>query len=142
MNSEEVIRKIKELDLPKGEYVVVGGAALAVRRIRDCADIDIFVTPRAYAELKNRGWQEKVPRFGDSILGTNDIEIGEISNLAINNYHPRFEELISRAERIAGIPFTSLKDVITYKSALGREKDLADIQLIEDHLQKQEKQGG
>ena len=50
-----IFSKLKELNFPIGQYVVVGGA-MAAHGIRDAHDLDILVTPTLYQELISEGW--------------------------------------------------------------------------------------
>ena len=56
MDKEEVIKKLKELNLPKDEYYVLSGASLVLRGIREqCSDIDLCIS------------EELLPKMADSI---------------------------------------------------------------------------
>lgn len=44
MNFQKLLEELKDLDLPSGEYVVVGSGALGARSIRDPKDLDILVS--------------------------------------------------------------------------------------------------
>lgn len=48
-------------------------------------------------------------------------------------------DLIDTAEVIDGVPFTNLDEVILWKTAMGREKDLNDLELIANYRNKQER---
>lgn len=50
------------------------------------------------------------------------------------NYKPDTENLIKSAEIISGVPFLTLQELMKFKKALGREKDLQDIKLMKQHL--------
>jgi hypothetical protein len=43
----DIFKRLKELNYPIGEYVVVGGA-MAAHNIREAHDLDILVTPNLY----------------------------------------------------------------------------------------------
>lgn len=45
-----IFAKLKELDFPPGQYVVVGGA-MEAHGIRKSNDLDILVTPKLYQQL-------------------------------------------------------------------------------------------
>ena len=132
MDSRQLIGKIKALNLPEEEYLVAGGAVLAIHGIRGCADIDIAVTPQVFADFKSRGWEEKPSEWGSRIFRRGDFEVGEV--LVLKDYRPTFQELRARAEMFEGVPFASLEDTLSLKKALGREKDQEDILLIKEYL--------
>lgn len=130
MTPEQIIQKVKELNLPKGEYLVFGSAPICMRRIRNCEDIDLFVSPRIYRELKATGWKET--KF--ATLEKAPFEVG--ADWEFGAYNPSLKELLAQADIFDGVPFASLKDVIAWKKTFGREKDLADVQLIKNYLRK------
>ena len=53
VTSDDVITELSRLGLPPGHYVVVGGAALAVRGIRETDDIDLVVTTELFELLSH-----------------------------------------------------------------------------------------
>lgn len=136
MNKAEVIAKVKALALPFGEYIGVGSASLAVRGIREAADLDITVQPNLFNELaKNwpidqeflKKWQRKKLKVdGAEVCGDLYFENGK---QFINN-----DELIKSADIIDGLPFQPLPSLLLCKLDIGRDKDVADIKLIRDYL--------
>ncbi len=51
-----LFEEVKRLDLPPGEYVVIGSGILGALGIRDIADVDLLVSPRVFEQLRERGW--------------------------------------------------------------------------------------
>ncbi len=43
-----IVKEVKSLGLPEGEYAVFGSGPLAVHKIRDTRDIDLLVSPKLY----------------------------------------------------------------------------------------------
>jgi hypothetical protein len=128
-----IIKEIKALNLPNGEYLVFGSAPMGIHGIRNIHDIDILVSPNLYQQLKKRGWQEKKWKSsGSKYLAYKNIEAG--SNWDYGIYHPTLESLLKTADIFDGIPFANLKEVIKWKMAFGRDKDKKDIQLIKTFL--------
>lgn len=82
-------------------------------------DIDLGCTPRLADELERQGYA--VSRLDD---GTRKIVYSQNIEL--------FENWIEGAvELVRGVPVVSVGGLIQMKKKLGREKDLADIALIE-----------
>jgi hypothetical protein len=52
----DILRIIKELNFPKNQYVVIGGAALELYGIRKAVDIDLAVTKVLFEDLQKKGW--------------------------------------------------------------------------------------
>lgn len=133
----DIFKKLKELDLPRGEYVVVGGAVTA-HGIRESEDLDILVTPKLYRHLKKRGFKactcQECIDTSRILLSIKDVDI--LPNLILGDYLGDTKKLIEEADIINGFPFIKLVELIKFKRVLGREKDFKDIELIEQYLKK------
>ena len=133
----DIFKKLKELNFPKGEYVVAGGA-MAAHGIREAHDLDILVTPKLYEHLLNNGWVKcvckqctKVNRF---MLKKEDVDI--LPDYTFGNYIGDVDWLIKNADMIQGYPFINLVEFMKFKKELGRPKDIKDIELIKEYLKK------
>ena len=129
-----IIKKIKNLELPFGKYVVIGSGILEPLGIRIASDIDIAALPELHEQLRLTGqWKEEL-RHNKIFLKRNAIEINP--RLSWSNYQTTTQEAIASATVIDGIPFMNLVELCKFKKALGREKDIKDIQLIDEYLSK------
>lgn len=126
-----IIEKIKELNFPKGQYVVVGSGILDVLGIRKSNDIDIAVTKELHNKLRESGEWKENERYNRIFLNKDIYEI--IPQLNWEDYDTTTEEAISSATIIEDIPFMNLNELIKFKTALGREKDFKDIELIKEY---------
>jgi hypothetical protein len=131
-----ICEEVKKLHLPLGEYVVVGSGPLAVRGIRNFNDIALLVSEQAYSRLSARGWEETIGFGGRMRLKLGLYEAYQ--DLCYGDYRPDTKILIEQADIVNGIPFLQLEELIRFKKAVGREKDLADIRLIEAYLARSE----
>ncbi len=129
----DLFGEIKKLHFPINKYVVVGGAAMATRHIKETYDIDIVVTPDLFDYCKQEGWQEHLRPNGEPGLQKGITEI--YLDVNSGNFNPSFEELRNRAQIIDEIPFCSLDDVRRFKKEYNRDKDIEDINLIDSYLQ-------
>jgi len=130
-----IFKKLKELNFPVGEYVLVGSGPLAARELREASDLDIAVTDKFWQELLNSGDYKIEERYGRLFLAENnsdDLDI--IKQLDWEAYPTTTEEAIASADIINGFPFLSIAETIKFKTALGREKDFRDIKMLEDFL--------
>ena len=93
----ELLKKLRELDLPSGQYAIYGSGPMAVRGLRDACDLDIMVKDRLYEKLRKK---HKEVKPGCIKIG-NDIEIFSSFNALINNP----DEVIKRAETFQGFKF-------------------------------------
>lgn len=125
MNKEEIIEILKKYNLPKEQYVILSGASLVLKDVKESAiDIDIVVT-------------EQLEKF---LLGKYDAKIewhDEKSNKDIYyinelNFSSNLQYILTNKEYeiIKGYPCQTLDSIIKLKQNLGREKDLKDIELI------------
>ena len=117
--------RLKELPFPEAEYWVVAGAAMVLHGFRpETRDIDLGCTTLLADQLQEQGYP--VFHFDD---GTRKITFSEDVEL--------FENWIEgTVETVDGVPVVSAAGLIRMKRALGREKDLKDIALIEKALRR------
>jgi len=139
-----ISKKVKELNLPLGKYVVVGGAMEAMG-IRQANDIDIVVTEDLFNELIRKGWPicecEKCRDMRKNgsryrVLKSQGVDIFPDYSWR-DKYLANTEELIKNANVIDGVPYVQLEELLKWKTAAAREKDLKDIKLIESFLREQ-----
>lgn len=115
-----LIRRIKELSFPDGEYWVVAGGAMVMHGFRpQTRDIDFGCSSPLADILEKQGYPTLLCGDGSrKIRYSDDIEIFE-------NW------LEGEVETVDGVPVVSVDGLIRMKMRLGREKDLADIALIQ-----------
>jgi hypothetical protein len=128
----EINKTLKRLGLPLGQYVVFGSGPMAAYGIRDSDDIDLLVTADLYQNLKAEGWGIKHWPDGVEYLAQDNVEVADSWNYG--SYHPSADDIITQAVMMNGIPYAPLTEVLAWKKAFGRPKDLIDVQLIEDYL--------
>ncbi|MFA6365539.1 MAG: hypothetical protein WCW78_04040 [Candidatus Paceibacterota bacterium] len=127
-----VIEKVKELNFPIGQYVVVASGTLDALGIRKASDVDIAVLPELHKKLcENPEW-EQLEKYGKIFLKKEGVDI--IPSLDWSEYLTTTEEAIASALIIDGIPFLNLQELKKFKRAMGRDKDFEDIKLIDDYL--------
>ena len=128
----DIIKKVKELNLPEGSYIVEGSGVMAGLRIREARDIDLVVSPEVYVRLKeDGGWEEKT--LGDINFLAKDIyEIWLTWNSKDNE--PNLKELLKGAHIIDGVTFVNIKRLLEWKERRRLEKDINDIELIKKYL--------
>ena len=127
-----IIKKIKELNLPSNQYVIVASSVLDVLGIRKASDIDIAVTKNLFQKMRETGEWGEIEKYNKIFLEKEGFDI--IPQLDWEDYTTTTEEAISSALVIEGIPFMNLNELIKFKMALGREKDFKDIELINEYL--------
>ena len=137
MTREDIISKVKALNLPKDSYIVFGSCPLAVLGIREANDIDLLVTEEVLQQLRSSGWQQiqKGPR--DCPLVFDIFEAHD--SWEFSSYKPTLTDLQKSAMEIDGVPFAAIEEVRNWKLASGRLKDKEDLQLIRLYLQNNSK---
>lgn len=125
MNRDDLIARLRQLDLDPGQYWLITGGAMVFYGLREAThDIDLGCTAKLADELEHRGCPVTVLEDG-----TRKLRIGDDIEL--------FENWIyDEALMVDGLPVISLKGLMEMKRALGREKDYRDIRMIEDFLNK------
>ncbi|MDD3972991.1 MAG: hypothetical protein PHC31_13910 [Clostridia bacterium] len=127
-----IIEKIKELNLPKDQYVVIGSGVMDILGIRRANDIDLSVTKELHQKLRETGKWEEYENYGKIFLKKDVFEIN--GELNWDKYKTTTEEVIKTAFLIDGIPFMNTEELIKFKMAFGREKDFKDIELIKEYI--------
>ena len=124
-DKQSLIQRLKELSLPEKEYWVVAGGAMVLHGFRpQTRDIDLGCSTLLADKLEQRGYP--VSRCDD---GTRRISYSEEIEI--------FENWLEGAvEIMSGIPVVCVDGLVQMKKKLGREKDLADIALIEKGIRK------
>ncbi len=140
-----IFEQIKALNFPFGQYVVVGGA-MEAHGLRKARDIDIVVTPVLFEKLKAEGWQScdcdickrsKARGWSKRMLKAPDIDI--LSEYSFeDSYKADLNELISNADVMEGVPFVQLTELLKWKEAARRPKDLEDIAIITKFLRQKD----
>ena len=131
VTSDDVITELSRLGLPPGQYVVVGGAALAVRGIRETDDIDLVVTTELFERLARSGWAQETRPNDKPGLHKGSVEA--YLDVDGQGFKRSFLWLLSHAEILRGHAFVDLETLAGFKSSYGREKDLRDLDLIAAH---------
>lgn len=135
MNQEFLLQleKLKKLNLPLSEYAIFGSGILAVKNIREASDLDII----AKKDLFDKLWEKYPECITDKPYRCLNIEgIEFIDKWHNNNGHESTNRIIDSAEIIDGFPYVNLQDTILWKAQQNREKDIKDIGLINNYLQK------
>lgn len=125
-------KEIKSLHWPTQQYAIWGSGVLAIRGLRKAQDIDIVVKEPLWHSLANI-YPPLNGKYGGFYL---QIGTMEIWNNMMNMPNLTVEEVIDAAEMVEGYPFMSLDHTIQWKQFLRRPKDLSDLALIHQMLEK------
>lgn len=126
-NKENITEAIKGLGLEDKKYIVYMGGSLCVRGIRDTNDIDLGIEAEDFERLKKRF--NKL--YTISVMGYGKFEINT-ENGTIEIF--KAEDFYDKIEKIDGVWCQKLDEIIKMKKYFGREKDLKDIELINNMM--------
>jgi hypothetical protein len=132
----DIFAKLSSLNLPPHEYIVTGSGILAALNIRPANDIDLLVSPRAFAELRDRGWKFELVSVGGIIDREKlSFDIFEaFHDFKVSGYDQKIEIGTLMPTVVNGINFLPLTMLREIKLGMKRDKDLVDIELIDSYL--------
>lgn len=134
----DIVSRVKNLNLPLGEYLVFGSGVMEVHGIRQAKDVDLLISDKLYHQLRKQGWRRKWNH--KRVLTCKALKKGDneaFTNLYWKAYQFHTQDLIANAEMIDGLPFMKLTDYLFYKQHLPRAKDKQDVILMRDYLNHQ-----
>lgn len=130
----DIFKKLKELNFPEGQYVVVGSGLLAAFGLREANDLDVAVNGNLLKSLIESDRYRQEIKYDKLFLIEEGMDI--LTQLDWEAYPTTVDEAIKTAVIIRGYPFLNPTETIKFKKALGRAKDFRDIKLLEDYLDK------
>lgn len=132
---EDFLKKLKDLNLPKGKFAIFGSGPIGIRGLREIGDLDVIVTEDIFNDfIKRPDFKLDKKKSGNEYLEKDSIEF-------YKNWYPGdwdINKLIQEAEIIDDLPFVRLEEVLKWKKLKGRDKDIKDIELIEEFLNKKQ----
>lgn len=133
MEFQLLIEQLDKLKLPKGKYVVVGSGSMAALGIREANDLDVLVTMDLWDQLAKNNPVVMSGKTENIIFGDMQI-LGNGSMYRVPEIAP-IDKMIKTAEIIGDHRFLTLQLVRKFKLNQAREKDLKDVELIDEYLQ-------
>lgn len=141
VHDRKLIRKtLSILAILKDEYVVIGGASLVLRGIKqETEDIDLLVSQDGFDVLSRQknASIDQPPAHAVANGATNTTvhfsprsltPISAFTYLNGNGYYPMtFESILATSEVVDGFQLSSVAEVVASKQALGRYKDILDL---------------
>lgn len=135
MNLKEMLKAVHNLNFPQGECVVVGSGTLTARGIRESLDVDLIVSEKIWNELSKK--HDVFQKGGvNRISLSEDVEVLGPGSIFLSSAVIPVENVFNEAEVYEEIKFLNLQHLKKFKRALGRDKDLEDVQLIEAYESK------
>ena len=132
--SETFADKVKALNLPLDQIIVIGSGILDQLGIRPASDIDLAASSDLMKKLSEESgdWLKK---FDDNQRfyfvkddGSTEVWDGwEFDRQAVS-----YDDLLDYAVKYDGVRFVDLEFLRKWKSWRGREKDVRDVELIDE----------
>lgn len=122
---EDIMKILKDMNLPLNEYWITSGAGLVIHGVKETTrDIDLGCTKNLIEHFIKKGCKYKIASDYSRI-----VEVDEKVEI-LENW------LVDEIVYIDGFPVGSLESIKKQKAQLGREKDIKDIKLIDEHIYK------
>lgn len=127
-----IVERFLALGLPADQCVVIGSGVLDALGLRSSGDIDLVVTTQLFRELQQSGTWQSEQRHGETVLLKGDAEAWLSWG---SEGEPNFSILQADGVTINGVTFAHPQFVLGQKRETGRQKDINDVQLLEEYLQ-------
>lgn len=129
MKLPELLRRVRRLEFPPGDYVIFGSAPLLLGGIiPEVQDIDIIALRAAWQKALEFAPAQK-GRFGDRV-----VKVDQVVEVYDGWMQLDAQAVLASATSYQGLPFAALRDVAAYKRALARPKDSEHLRLMEPYL--------
>lgn len=124
MDKKEFLKLVDSLNLPKGEFYVLGGGALLVAGLRESTnDLDLCVSKELFEVLRKKYdlKEEQKNKYGF-------YPISELVEVV-----PNKKEDFKLME-VNGYPIEDLRQMLAFKEKRNEEKDKKDVEKIKEFL--------
>lgn len=123
LNKNDIVKILKEVNLHINEYWILAGSGLVMHGVKnETRDIDIGCTKELFQKLIKKGFKFTIMNDGCRSINYNEnIDLYEEWN-------------VDKIEFIDELPVGSLESIKKHKIKLGREKDLKDVELIDEFI--------
>lgn len=129
MNKNEMVTILKELELNRPGCEICMGSALLMYGLRDDAhDADIAVSEERFQEYLDKGYPIECNTWGRERI------LIDIEGFEIELFRETLMEVES--EYFEGFYVQTIDSIIKWKEHLGREKDLRDLKMIKEYINK------
>ena len=126
MDKQEIIKRLRDLNLPKDEYYVLSGASLVLREIREkCSDIDLCISEELFADVKDR-----LKMTPDKINSCNFYHLSDSLEIVVDK-KSRFN-----MEKDDEFNLEDINAILAFKESRNLPKDQQDIVNIKKYLNK------
>ena len=131
--SETFADRVKELGLPPEQIIVIGSGILDQLGIRQSADIDVVTNREVLEEIASSdGWVEKLDKNQRQYLVKHDGSVEIWDGWEFDGQVVGYDDLLSHSVVYDNVRFVNLEFLRRWKNWRGREKDIRDVELIDE----------
>ena len=132
--SETFADKVKALNLPLDQIIVIGSGILDQLGIRPASDIDLAASSDLMKKLSDgrNDWVEKSDDNGRFYFVKDDGSAEVWDGWEFDGQAVSYDDLLDYAVKYDGVRFVDLEFLRKWKSWRGREKDVRDVELIDE----------
>lgn len=130
----KVSEELKQLDIDPDDCIVVGSGVMGALGIRQTDDLDLCVNQKTYDRFKALGWEEKVWPQGAPTIHHGNVDMG--TDWGDDKSIFTLQELNKHMVEIDGVNYINLQFLRSWKVNKGREKDLRDVEMIDEYLRR------
>lgn len=123
---------LKELNIPKEDFVIYGSAPMVLRGLKEKNnDLDVLV--------RDSLWDKLSVKYPNNVNG-DYIDINGVSFTHTDkNFLGNIDEVIKNSDIIDGYHILSILETKRWKEKVGGERHLADVKKIDEYLAKVER---
>lgn len=132
--SETFADKVKALNLPLDQIIVIGSGILDQLGIRPASDIDLAASYDLMKKLSEESsdWSKKFG-YNQRFYFVKDDGSAEVwDGWDFDGQAVSYDDLLDYAVKYDGVRFVDLEFLRKWKSWRGREKDVRDVELIDE----------
>ena len=132
--SETFADKVKALNLPLDQIIVIGSGILDQLGIRPASDIDLAASSDLMKKLSEESddWSKKFG-YNQRFYFVKDDGSAEVwDGWDFDGQTVSYDDLLDYAVEYDGVRFVDLEFLRKWKSWRGREKDVRDVELIDE----------
>lgn len=126
----DFIERVRKINLPLDEVVVIGSGLLDALGLRHASDVDLVISQSLFDKLSQTAGYKLGYKASQPYLTYQDYEIWTDWGAQYG-----FEVLKDSAVTIEGVSFVSPRVLIAKKRQRGLDRDLKDIQLLAAYQQ-------
>ena len=132
--SETFANKVKALNLPLDQIIVIGSGILDQLGIRPASDIDLAASSDLMKKLSEESgdWLKKFDDNQRFYFVKDDGSAEVWDGWDFDGQTVSYDDLLDYAVEYDGVRFVDLEFLRKWKSWRGREKDVRDVELIDE----------